>query len=146
MAAEQRLAWVARNRARRESARHAGEFIVQAVRGASRTDGAALALLADQLGVVVNEEFNRHCRAAAVRGGRLIVHVDAPSMVSMMQARWGKVLQTAIRARAPRAGATDVLFAFGTTGLPFENVSRSSSNQRATQESPEGAEPSTVYG
>ena len=95
--------------------------MVQAVRAASRADGAVLAKLSELLAGVVNEEFKVHCRAAAVRSGRLIVSVDAPSMVSVFAARWRQRLVAALREHR-RSGVRDVSFEFGHSGIPFECV------------------------
>jgi hypothetical protein len=122
------LHWVARNRRSRQTEHRAGEFVVEAVRAASRTDGAVLATLCNALAGVVSEEFRTHCRAAAIHGGRLIVNVDAPSMVSVFAARWRQRLVSAIRTHAPRCGVRDVSFAFGVHGAPFECAEKVATN------------------
>ncbi len=137
-----RLEWTARNRAPRDTTARAGEAVAQAVRAASRTDGAVLALLSDGLGAVVDEEFVRHCRALAVRSGRLIVGVDAPSMVSMMKTRWRKPLLEAIRALAPRSRVSDISFEFGTGGVLFERRPR---REPVDRTSSGGVEADTIH-
>jgi hypothetical protein len=114
------LYWVGRNRRPRQTEHRAGEFVAEAVRAASRKDGAVLAKVCGVLAHLVSEEFRTHCRAAAVLGGRLMVNVDAPSMVSVFAARWRQRLVSAIRTHAPRCGVRDVSFQFGAGGVPFE--------------------------
>jgi hypothetical protein len=141
-----RLQWVARNRTRRDVVVRAGELVAHAVRSAGRSDAAVVALLSEQLGGVVDESFRRHCRAVAVRGGRLIIGVDAPSMVSLMQARWRSRLQAAIRALAPRSGARDVSFEFGLTGSEFQTATTRALKPGAADESPAYPAADTIYG
>lgn len=114
---DRRLTWVARNRVRADRTRRAGELIGAAVLEAKRPDGGAMEIVAKALGGRVDEEFRRHCRIAAVRGGLLHIHVDAPSLVSAMRTRWRSVICEALRTTGREVTAREVVFGFGREGV-----------------------------
>ena len=121
MAGNSRLDWVWRNRTRKGRAQLAGVSIARLAKRLGDTTIGASRAAALVVKDVVDSEFCRHCRIA-VNGGRLLVSVDNEPLVYSMRLQWLSPLTEAL-AHAPSGGRiTNILFAFGTTGLSLATL------------------------
>ncbi len=116
MDGRQRLAWMQRQRARRENVRLAGDamarFAAELSAGPAMPDEAVLQALAD----TVDAEFKRHCRVAGLQGQVLVIHVDEVSMVYPMRMRWSGPLGRLLASGFRRSSISGVRFRFGRAG------------------------------
>jgi hypothetical protein len=115
------LAWVGQNglKRRRGSVRttHAGSAVV-ALSGVLHDRWLVPAsAAAEALAPLVDESFRKHCRVAAAAEGRVVITVDAASLVSEMRRRWLSVVREGMKIVDRRLATGTVVFEYGRSGV-----------------------------
>jgi hypothetical protein len=109
------LQWVQRNRHREGRVLRAGTMIQGIARQMKAEDEAVR--VAGAVAELVDDEFRRHCRIAAVRSATVVVHVDHPSLVYSMQQQWLSPLSRALQGTDVGRRIRRIVFETGQDGV-----------------------------
>lgn len=111
------LARIQENRAQRVRVVSAGVLIKRlAERIRDRSFGPA-SEVASIVAELVDDEFRRHCRVAAVRAGRVDFSVDRGNLVWPMRVRWAEKLTAELATRHASRSIRGITFRFGRGGV-----------------------------
>ncbi len=115
MTFRKQLFWVQENRSTPNSPRQAGNILQELAYRVCRRKGPSATEIASAVSGLINDEFHKHCRIAKVRGQRLGVEVDAPTLAYPMRLRWSAPLLEILRTVKVYPPITVVDFTFGLT-------------------------------
>ncbi len=116
MQRDDQLEWIQRNRAKRSRGRTAGSLVKDLAEHVYKSGVGPAEEVAGRLALLVDDGFREHCRVAEVRGGRLLIHVDAAELVYPLRVRWQETLREALPTLCKGRRITRVVFEYGTAG------------------------------
>lgn len=113
MTTNSQLAWVQRNRSRRQKERAVAEVLSTYVNRLFPDEGSAIAEACRAVAAVVDDTFNSHCHLAGLQSRTLIVEVDKPGLIYSMRVRWTEAISEALSRALGGPTTGRVLFRFG---------------------------------
>lgn len=123
---QRRLVWAAENASKRRrgagSTMHAGSLVVELSGVVHDRWLKPASLAAAALAPLVDDRFRRHCRIAAATEGRVVINVDAASLVSEMRRRWLAVVREGMKSVDHRLATGAVVFEYGRSGVEVSPV------------------------
>ena len=115
MTYRKQLFWVQENRRTPRSPRQAGNILQELAHWVCHRKGPSVTEIASAVSGLIDEEFHKHCRIVDVRGQRLSVEVDAPTLAYPMRLRWSAPLLEILRTVKASPPIAVVDFTFGLT-------------------------------
>jgi len=111
------LEWIVKNRAKRSRLSRASSAIDEVVTTIGQRGLEPALAVAGALGAIVDDEFRRHCRVAGAAGGRVTIHVDTASLVSLMRMKWLEAIRAGLCVVDRRLGGGAIVFEPGRSGV-----------------------------
>lgn len=115
------MEWVQRNRTPRNRSMPAGAAVADFARKLWTQDIGPAEAAADALTDLVDEEFRRHCRVAALAKNVLTIQVHPAAMVEVMRRKWSTRIKRELPAMLSR-GINRVAFQHGSAGAVIGDV------------------------
>lgn len=123
MSSGSRLAWVQRNRCRKDRRNKTLQALIgDLAENLIEKDWRQAQEVAQHVASHVDQAFRSHCRVMGWEGNKLVVMVDHASLVAAMRTRWSRPLLDGLQPGINGRRVERILFKYGNTGAEIPSV------------------------